>query len=101
MTTYTILFSEEALIDTKSAYDWYEDQLEGLGERFYRKLKTTYNKLQKHPNLAQVLDRNVRYLPIATFPYGIFYIVEHDKIHIIRILHQHRHPDTWKKTKEK
>lgn len=46
--TFALVFHSQVEADVSSAYNWYEDKLEGLGERFLSKLIVCYNKLETH-----------------------------------------------------
>ncbi|MDV6216359.1 hypothetical protein R1T15_17715 [Mucilaginibacter sp. L3T2-6] len=55
----------------KEAYDWYEEQLPGLGNRFLGELDTCFNKLEKQPLLYAKIKNNFRQVLFASFPFEI------------------------------
>ena len=76
--------------DLQSAYDWYEDQLPGLGGEFREEFSRAYRKLGQGPLLYAVRFANVRRLNLDRFPYGIFYIVKPDEVRVLAVLHASR-----------
>jgi mRNA-degrading endonuclease RelE of RelBE toxin-antitoxin system len=47
MNTYKLKIDEEALQDIQKATDWYNEQLQGLGSRFQKQVKSLINSLKK------------------------------------------------------
>lgn len=46
---YSLIIKPRAILMTKDAYEWYEEQKPGLGEEFLDELDGIYNKLSSHP----------------------------------------------------
>lgn len=46
---YRIILKPETAKDVELAYNWYEDQQNGLGDRFLETLKECYKKLEQYP----------------------------------------------------
>ena len=76
--------------DLQSAFDWYEDELPGLGGEFREEFFRAYRKLQRGPQLYAVRFSNIRRLNFNRFPYGIFYGVELDEVKVLAVLHGSR-----------
>ena len=76
--------------DLQNAFDWYEDQLPGLGGEFREEFFYAYRKLQRDPLLYAVRFANIRRLNLERFPYGIFYVVKPDEIRVLAVLHGSR-----------
>ncbi len=76
--------------DLQNAYDWYEDQLPGLGGEFREKFFHVYRKLGQGPLLYAVRFDNVRRLNLDRFPYGIFYVMRPDEVRVLAVLHASR-----------
>ena len=76
--------------DLQSAYDWYEDQLPGLGGEFREEFFRVYRKLRLGPLLYAVRFSGIRRLNVDRFPYGIFYIVKPDEVCVLAVLHASR-----------
>jgi plasmid stabilization system protein ParE len=76
--------------DLQSAYDWYEDQLPGLGGEFREEFFRIYRKLVQGPLLYAIRFANIRRLNLDRFPYGIFYVVKPEEIRVLAVLHGSR-----------
>jgi toxin ParE1/3/4 len=76
--------------DLRAAFDWYEDQLQGLGGEFREEFRRTYRKLGRNPLFYAVRFSGIRRLNLDRFPYGIFYTVERDEIRVLAVLHGSR-----------
>jgi len=92
---YTLEFKPEVYDDIKVAYDWYEEQRVGLGEDFLLTLEASYAKITRTPKAYQVLYKNVRRKLTRRFPYGVFFIIDNQKIVIIAIMHTKRNLSDW------
>jgi toxin ParE1/3/4 len=97
--SYQLKFLPEVERDVSEAYDWYEEQLEGLGEDLLLSIDASLNGIVRNPHLSEVLYKGMRKRIVKRFPFGIFYIVEENVITIISVIHLARHPKTWKKRK--
>lgn len=76
--------------DLQSAYDWYEDELPGLGGEFRKEFFHTYRKLGQGPLLYAVRFSSIRRLNFDRFPYGIFYTVKREEVRVLAVLHGSR-----------
>jgi len=76
--------------DLQSAYDWYEDELPGLGGEFREEFFRAYRKLGQGPLLYAVRFSDIRRLNLDRFPYGIFYVVKHGEVRVLAVLHGNR-----------
>jgi toxin ParE1/3/4 len=70
---YQLLLKPGAILMTKDAYDWYEEQRQGLGEMFLTELDTCYKKLQSNPFSNSKIKKNYRQIVLNHFPYVIVY----------------------------
>ena len=79
--------------ELQSAYDWYEDQLPGLGSEFREEFFHVCRKLGQGLLLHAVRFANVRRLNLDCFPYGNFYVVRPDEVCVLAVLHASRDTD--------
>lgn len=94
---YRLKFSARALREIGEAQEWYELQSPGLGEEFIAAIELQLKRLEQAPQLyAEVIPR-VRRALLPRFPYGLFYAVRDDLVHILAILHDARNPSRWPK----
>jgi len=94
---YEISFLEDADLDIEETYIWYETLSLGLGKRFFDNIQNTIEYIITNPYMFQVVYKRIRRALVNKFPYGIYYIVENEKVIIIGILHFHRHSSSWEK----
>jgi plasmid stabilization system protein ParE len=85
--------------DLLDAWAWYENQQDGLGDRFLDAVNATVLRASRWPNAGtptirddcnEVIERKV-----AThgFPFAVRNRVLGDRFVVIAVAHQHRHPD--------
>jgi plasmid stabilization system protein ParE len=84
-----------AVRDTESAFDWYESQRPGLGERFIIELAATYERIRSGPLRYQELRAGVRHARLRTFRYAVYYLTEDDQIVVLAVVHPSRDPSEW------
>lgn len=94
---YKITVSPLANEDLYSASDFYETQSKGLGIRFIDSFEKASEIILLGPEMFRVRYKNVRALSVPGFPYNVYYFIENEQINIVGIIHQKRHPKTWKK----
>ncbi|HCC86076.1 MAG TPA: plasmid stabilization system [Porphyromonadaceae bacterium] len=89
---YTAFYLDEVRNDILSAKQWYDEQQEGLGERFVSSVKNTLFDILKMPSAYAVRYRNVRIAHTKVFPYNIHYFIDESKkqVIIIGIVHNRR-----------
>ena len=91
---YKLLIAPAAFIDTKDAYDYYEKQQQGLGERFLKFVDDSYTKLSNTPHNYGFINNNkdLRDLRIKNFPFVIIFQIFQDKVLVLRVFNTNRNP---------
>ena len=92
---YRLKFSARALREIGEAQEWYELRSPGLGEEFIAAMELQLKRLVQAPLLYAEVIPNVRRALLPRFPYGLFYAVRGDLIHILAMLHDARSPKRW------
>lgn len=95
---FRLKFSRRALRETGEAQEWYELQSPGLGEEFIAALELQLKRLVQAPLLYAEIIPNVRRALLPRFPYGLFYTVRGNLIHVLAVLHDARNPNRWPKS---
>ena len=96
---FRLKFSARALREIGEAQAWYETQSSGLGEEFVAAIALQLKRLEQAPLLyAEVIPKVHRAL-LPRFPYGLFYVVREDLIHVLAVLHDKRNPGHWPKVR--
>lgn len=75
---------------------WYENEREGLGQRFEQDFDQVAARIQKAPSQFPKIEEQVRRALLRRFPYAVFFTVEVDEVVVLAVLHQHRSPDIWR-----
>lgn len=91
---YATVFHSLAEAEYIEAFQWYENQLPGLGERFEQAVEEKLNQISLKPQLFSVKKGNFREAKIEAFPYVIvFWIYKGERIIFISsIFHASRSP---------
>lgn len=87
---YNLVVSEMAYKDAIVIFDWYEEKLRGLGDRFIRELEVAKNDLLNNPLAFAKWNKSIRRMVMRRFPYKLFYKIYDDKIVILAIIHARR-----------
>lgn len=91
--TYTFLLSPKAQDEILEAWEWYEDQRSGLGDRFkdevYKKIKYILDHSEHYP-----LKRKYHEAQTDVFPFLIIYKINKpaNVMHVISVFLTSRHP---------
>jgi len=74
------------------SYDWYEEQLQGLGEIFLDELDKCFKKLQSNPVSNPKIVKNFRQARLKRFPYVIIFEMIKTDLVIFSVFHTRRNP---------
>lgn len=92
---YRLKFSGRAVREVGEAYEWYEAQSQGLGSEFEVAFELQLKRLEQVPLLYAEVIPGVRRSLLPRFPYGVFYVVRSDLVHILAVIHNARNPKRW------
>lgn len=96
--SYTVVVTAEAHDETVVAYQYYEEQQAGLGERFLDALNDTYQSLEQHPAyygyIAEDPQQVFRDVRVKKFPYVVVYEIREETVIVYAVFHTRRHPDS-------
>ncbi len=92
--SYRAVFHPAAEEEYDEAYQWYEEQLRGLGDRFEETLEIRLNQICSKPLLYPKKRGVFREAKIDTFPYQIIYKIyeKENMVFISAIYHTSRNP---------
>jgi len=93
--TYAFVLRPEAELELDEAYNWYEDQEEGLGESFFEYVNRILLRIAQRPESYGIVYRDVRRAVMNRFPYVIYYRLVSNQVIIISIFHGRRDPEEW------
>ena len=79
-----------AQVDMDNAALWYEGEQPGLGVRFLDELSHLFLRISDRPLQFPHIESDVRRAMLRRFPYGVYFLVETDRVLVIAVLHLHR-----------
>jgi plasmid stabilization system protein ParE len=88
-------FHEAADAELAEAVDYYDGKALGLGDRFLADVNAATRTIERYPNIAPVIDDDVRAKSLVRFPYSVMYVVEDQELFIVAVAHQSRRPGYW------
>jgi toxin ParE1/3/4 len=79
-----------------AAYEWYEDQKEGLGRKFMNVVERSLMQIRENPDQYSYVKGTYRQAKIDGFPFTIVYqfFPKRKLVHITSIHHTSRNPRT-------
>jgi plasmid stabilization system protein ParE len=92
-----VSFLKVAQNELDSAYNYYEAEQSGLGDRFQREVAKSISRIVNQPKLYQPVGKYSRRCLVHTFPYSVIYQIrsKEDLVLIVAIANLHRKPDYW------
>ncbi|MES2332690.1 MAG: type II toxin-antitoxin system RelE/ParE family toxin [Bacteroidota bacterium] len=88
--SYTIEVQEEAIWEMQEAFEWYEQQREGLGYALLDDIEICYQKLCEHPQHYTYINDQYRRIKTNRFPYLLIYEIEDSRVIINSTHHAKR-----------
>ena len=92
---YQVLFHADIKTDYDEAYAWYEDKLQGLGERFLSAIRNKTNEIAKrHEAFGERSKKDYSEARLDSFPFSIIYkLYKREKVIFVNSIHHHsKHP---------
>lgn len=94
---YEVSIRPEAEAELADAFEWYEERVRGLGAEFLLSVDATVHMIVRNPYQFTKIRKEVRRALLHRFPYGVFYVVEADRIVVLAFFHAKRNPKRWQK----
>lgn len=91
-----LIIRPEAEHELAEAYNWYENQVAGLGADFLNTIEASLNGIEREPYAHQIVHNGIRRPLARRFPYAVFYLIKPTAIVVIAVFHVRRNPDSWK-----
>jgi plasmid stabilization system protein ParE len=93
---HRLILRPEARVDLREVAFWYNEQGAGLGERFVEDLERIFERISENPRQFPRVDQTVHCALLRQFPYKVYFRLHKESVRVLAILHQRRHPDTWR-----
>ena len=99
--TRSVRFHPLATAEVVEAQLWYEDRVEGLGDRFLGSLRAATDRAARWPNAgtptrtdasSNVPERSVG---VSGFPYVVVYRATEGEVEVLAVHHERRRPLYW------
>jgi plasmid stabilization system protein ParE len=90
--------SPRARVEVMEATAWYleEGGIE-VGLRFALEVDKTVDRIAAAPHAWTEHSPGMRRALVRGFPYSILFVIEGERVEILAVMHQRRHPDSWKR----
>jgi hypothetical protein len=69
----------------------------GLGNDFLLRIEDALKEISFNPELYAIIYKNIRRKLTRRFPFGVYYILENEKVVISGIINLLRHSRHWRK----
>ena len=73
-------YTDRAKVDLEIAFNWYEEQRQGLGFEFLNCIEAVIKMIIHMPEMYAVQYADFRRAMVRRFPFSIFYTVEKNEI---------------------
>ena len=90
-----LIVRPEAEAEIAEAFDWYEDQVPGLGSDFLLCLDAIVSAILRSPAYYPRVQKIVRRGLTRRFPYEVFFLEDGERIVILSVFHARRNPKRW------
>ena len=90
-----LVFDPLAKKEYDDAYEYYEVQDKGLGEKLRSAVWAAISILERFAEIGEEVRPGIRTIFLRRFPYKLVYSVTDDTIYIMAVAHGHREPDYW------
>lgn len=85
-----------AELELHEATKWYQERDPRVAERFAAEARKTLRLIEQFPRIGGsvpgVDDRDVRHMPIHSFPYNVVFVNLGDRIEVVAFAHKRRRP---------
>jgi plasmid stabilization system protein ParE len=78
--------------EVEEACDWYDERKDGLGDEFFQELEAVLVLIAGNPQAFPKASEGRRKGSLRRFPYAVYYRVLADRVRILAVVHDRRHP---------
>ena len=91
---YKVEISNRARKELSDSYNWYEDQKDGLGDRFEKAVYHSVEAAAKAPEIYAVRHKNYRQIQMKKIPFVLVFRIQKktETILISSVFHTKRNP---------
>jgi toxin ParE2 len=93
----SLRWAQAARVELEEAVEWYEAQVEGLGDHLMKEIVAATVLVERFPQAWHPLSKRARAHRLNRFPYTLIYTcVSAEEVLILALAHQHRKPFYWR-----
>jgi plasmid stabilization system protein ParE len=89
-------FLKPAQAEVDEAVAYFDEQREGLGDRFEQDLLHTLTVIIEHPLIGKPLSKRVRKFKLRKFRYNVIYVIDDHEVIVVAVAHHRRRPGYWR-----
>jgi toxin ParE1/3/4 len=89
---YSVQLQEEAILDLRDIYDWYEHKRKTLGDEFLDEFENSLTEIALHPQHYFNINEHLRRYHMNRFPYIIIFETEGSALYINAVRHTAQKP---------
>ena len=89
---YTLSLQTEAILEIQDAFEWYEEQKDGLGYELLAEIEFCYKKLIERPDHFSYINSRYRRIKTNRFPYILVFEIEDKQVIVNTFRHVKRKP---------
>ena len=90
-----LIIEPEAESDLFIAFEWYQEQVIGLGHEFLISIRSCFARIERSPEIYREVIPELRRARVERFPFGIFYVTSEEFIYVVGVFHAKRDPNSW------
>lgn len=90
-----IVYRRKVGQDLADGFGYYEEQSEGLGEKFLAAADSVFDAIEHYPEMFSRVHGEARRALVSKFPYAVFFRVEPKRVVVLTVLHTARDPKLW------
>jgi len=89
--TGRVVLRPQAEAEIQAAYDWYENAVRGLGDRFLQRLDAVFDRVAESPQQFPEMF-GFRRTVVPSFPYCVYFRELGEEVVVVAVLHGRRSP---------
>jgi plasmid stabilization system protein ParE len=89
-----LIYTDEAMSDLLTQADWYDGQRPNLGRHFLESVAAAADGLRTFPRQGRVFLGEHRLKLVRRFPFGVFHVLDGERVVVTAVLHLARDPQT-------
>lgn len=92
--SYSIIVSSRAQKELAESWNWYEDRLPGLGDKFVNEVLKCTRQIEENPDRFPTKYKSYKEAQVKTFPFLVIYRITRktSSIRVVSVFHTARNP---------